>query len=681
MILAELCEPVASVPGIGPRRSEAFLSLGVRTVGDLLCWAPRRYQDRRETLSLAQAAAREEGMVRCRVVAQDHFVARGRRVLKLIVEDGSGRGALLCYGRAALGRAFPVGVDLVAWGQFALRAGEIQASVFELATPMQAADMPPLMPVYPASQALASRTIRAAVRAARRRWESDLEDDLPNLLRSQLSLLHVRDAIAQLHEPESLEHAQRARERLVFGELFVFQLGVTRAALRRRSAARVTRPAATRRLIEPFLTALPFSLTEGQRAAVDAITADLLRPTPMGRLLQGDVGSGKTLVAAIAALHAIERGGQVAFMVPTELLARQHAGRLADQLRPLGIRTALLVGGLAPGVRTALLQAVADGEVDLVIGTHALFSDGVKWSHLSLAIIDEQHRFGVTQRQRLAQRGTHPDILLMSATPIPRSLALTAFGDTDVSSITDRPVGRLPVRTHLTRHEHAERAYDFVHRRLEHGERAYFVYPAIEEGGARELRSAEAMTDRLRDRLAPFRVGLAHSRLSDEERAETMTAFARGDLQVLVATSVIEVGVDVADATCIVIEHAELFGLAALHQLRGRVGRGSRQSWCFLMYREPLTDDARERLKVLYESNDGFHIAEEDLRIRGPGDLEGHRQAGYLDFAFADIRRDMATMIRARELVASTLRDDAALATAANEGLVRALAARDRGCR
>jgi ATP-dependent DNA helicase RecG len=382
------------------------------------------------------------------------------------------------------------------------------------------------------------------------------------------------------------------------------------------------------------------------------------QPWPMNRLLHGDVGSGKTLVALLAALRAIERGEQAVLMVPTELLARQHAWTAAAILSQTDVNVALAIGAAAAPARRALREAVAAGEIDLVVGTHALFSADVIYANLGLVIIDEQHRFGVSQRRAIMERGTSPDLLLMSATPIPRSLALTAFGDSDVSAITHLPPGRKPIRTRLARMGNEERVYRFVHKELEAGRQAYFVYPAIDEGGTRGLRSAAEMAEILAERFAPYTVGVAHSRLDQEERAATMEQFKNGLIHVLVATSVVEVGVDVPNATCIVIEHAELFGLAALHQLRGRVGRGEFQSHCILVYQEPLTDDAKERLRVLYQSNDGFHIAEEDLRIRGPGDLLGTRQAGFLRFRFADIRRDMELMLNARRHIAAILRDD-----------------------
>jgi ATP-dependent DNA helicase RecG len=660
VLLHELRDSPGTLPGIGPRRVHHLQRLGVHTVGDLLTLQPRRYEDRSRVSTLVEAARTGEALVHAVVAGHEYFHHRRRQTLKILIRDETSEASLVCFGRNFLARTFPPGSPIAVYGQFALKYGEIQSGSFDahLLTGMTDDQTPPIVPVYPLTEGLSQTQIRQAVTAALDRFGNAIEDELPQDVLSRHHLIPLGDAIRTLHFPESMEQPEDALARLVWGELFTFQLRLAQDALERRRRRRSVRPEPTRDLVSSLIASLPFSLTEDQRRVLEEITGDMERPWPMSRLLQGDVGSGKTLVALAAALHAIERGRQVAVMVPTELLARQHARTISRLLTHLDVHPALALGSMPKGARRSLAAALQDGEIDLLVGTHALFSQDLVYANLGLVIIDEQHRFGVAQREELQRRGRAPDVLMMSATPIPRSLALTAFGDSDVSTITSLPPGRKPVRTHLARMGNDERVYDFVRGELDAGHQAYMVYPAIDEGGSRGFRSAEERFVELRSRFAPYRVGLAHSRMDGAERADTMEAFERGDIEVLVATSVVEVGVDVPNATCMVVEHAEVFGLAALHQLRGRVGRGEAQSYCLLVYADPLTEDGRERLRVMYESSDGFHIAEEDLRIRGPGELQGSRQSGFLAFRFADIRRHMKEMVAAREDIAVLLRDD-----------------------
>ncbi len=650
---------LSDLPGLGPKRLKLLERLGVENLADLLLLEPRRYEDRTRVLTAAQAAAAGEGLIEATVVAHDFFPARNEQVLKIVLSDGSAPVALVCFGRPFLARTFPVGSELRVYGTFQYRHGEIQSSSFEAeraTTPHRAI----LLPVYPLTEGLTQTVVRRAIAAA-------LEDPqlpeklaaflgtLPPGLEREKDLLPLVDSVLALHQPTTRQQLERGRYRLIFQEFFTFQLDLTRRSLARRRGVRRERPAPQRSFAGEIRGALPFDLTPDQQQVLQEIVADLDQPWPMARLLQGDVGSGKTLVALLAAAHAAERRQQVALLVPTELLAHQHYRNLSALARPAGMAVAILTGRLRSAERRQTVEAIARGEVDLVVGTHALFSQDVPWRQLGMVIVDEQHRFGVTQRQQLLNHGAAPDLLMMSATPIPRSLALTAFGDSEISTIHTVPPGRQPVKTHLARIGNDERVYAFVRQQLDCGHQAYLVYPAIDAGGARDLRSAEAMLPELQQRLAPHTVGLAHSRRDEEERTSTMRRFEAGEIAALVATSVVEVGVDVPNATVMVVEHAELFGLAALHQLRGRVGRGSAQSWCILVYQEPLTVEGTERLKVLYNSTDGFIIAEEDLRIRGPGDLAGQQQSGYLQFRLADIRRDMEIMLHARDAVRAVL--------------------------
>jgi len=659
VLLEELTTDVRHLRSVGSSRAKQLARLGVETVADLLTLIPNRYEDRSTIRTVVSAANHGEGLVRGRVISHDYFPRGRTRVLKITIIDESGPAALVCFGRNFLARTFPVGSDLLVYGTFALRYGEIQSSSFEAERLSGEPSPTGIVPVYPLTEGITQRILRDLVDQAIAGYLHTLEDPLPASTRRDEELPDVVPAIAAIHRPapDGID-VDAALHRLRYEELFFFQLNLARRALMRRRGVRRPRPERTRPLTEAILAALSFELTDDQRHVLDEIRRDMENPWPMNRLLHGDVGSGKTLVALLAAVHAIERGEQAALMVPTELLARQHAWNAAALLAPAGVHVALAIGATGAAGKDALAEAVSAGDVDLVIGTHALFSDRMKYPNLGVVIIDEQHRFGVAQREAIVSRGTAPDVLLMSATPIPRSLALTAFGDSEIGTITTMPPGRKPIETHLARMGNEERVYEFVRRELEKGRQAYFVYPAIDEGGARGLRSAREMAEELGRRFPSFTVALAHSRLDTDERAETMERFKNGEVDVLVATSVVEVGVDVPNATCIVIEHAELFGLAALHQLRGRVGRGTHQSYCILVYQEPLTEDAKERLRVLYTSTDGFHIAEEDLRIRGPGDLTGTKQAGFLRFRFADIRRDMALMIASRRRVARIIESD-----------------------
>lgn len=661
-MLEALDKPLKQLPGIGPARARLFERLGVGSIADLLLLCPRRYEDRSRVVSLVEAAQAGEGLVEVEVTAHTTF-PRGRTpVLKILVRDQSADAALVCFGRPWLARTFPVGRRVRVYGQFQLRYGELQSSTFELEGPAAPDPRIPdggLLPVYPLTEGLTQRHMRDAVRAALALAERHPPAGTlpPGTRIDGKPALDPGASLAALHRPRDAEEARQAVRTLALAELYEFQLAVTREAIARRRATRRPRPSLTRRV--DIRDRLPFRLTDAQERVLAEILADMEHPYPMARLLQGDVGCGKTVVAMMAACRAIERGEQAVLMVPTELLARQHAANAVHLLSSAGVRVALVAGQVKSAVRAAQRAAVRDGEIDLIVGTHALFSEGLEYANLGLVIIDEQHRFGVAQREAIASRGVAPDILMMSATPIPRSLALTAFGDSEVSTIDDLPPGRRPVETHLVRMGNEERVYRFVRDRLAEGRQAYFVYPAIEETTTRGLRSAEEMAARLERELAPYPVAVLHSRIGEEERSTRMDAFAVGEIKVLVATSVVEVGVDVANATCMVIEHAELFGLSALHQLRGRVGRGTERSYCFLVYQEPISDDARERLRVLYGTQDGFAIAEEDLRIRGPGELLGVRQAGRLAFRIADLARDTDLLLTARDIVRATLAGEA----------------------
>lgn len=635
-----------------------FSRLGITSVGDLLQFYPRDYEDRSRIVSLVEAAQVHAAAVLVTVVRHDYFPFAGGRTLKIIVADDSSDGALVCFGRNFLSRSFEPGKRFFIWGQFRFRKGEIQASSFDAEPEEKASSFGSIQPVYQLTEGLGQTTIRRAVATALQQYGKSISDELPEMLRREKTLLEKRRALRAIHLPSSMKELEKARKRLVFEELFLFQLELTRLALLRRRQARRERTHRLHSFLEPFLEGLPFTLTVDQAAVREEIAADMERPEQMIRLLQGDVGSGKTLVALLAALDALERGYQVAFMAPTELLARQHALTVSRLLDGFPVRIALALGTMSTAQRKLLYRSVEEGETHLIVGTHALFSADVTYRNLGLVVVDEQHRFGVEQRAKLSEKGLNPDILLMSATPIPRSLALTAFGDTDISTIRTMPPGRVPIETHLTKHGSEENVFQAVDREIEAGHQAYFVYPRISAEGVQQLKNVEEMYGFLHRRFAGRRLALVHGRIDEETREERMNAFRDGTVDILVATTVVEVGVDVPNATCMVIEHAEIFGLAALHQLRGRVGRGSEQSYCFLIYDPDLTETARDRLRIMYEERDGFVIAEEDLRLRGPGDLSGLKQSGFLRFRLADIQRDMKVMQESRQDARTLLEED-----------------------
>ena len=656
MYLRELNQSVTVLRGAGPQVESRLARLGIYSVADLLLHYPRDYDDRSVFVSLADSVKAGRAHAVVEVLSHEWFGYGRMRTLKILVRDegqGSAIAALLCFNRPFLEQVLPVGARAVVTGKFQFRRGELQSSSFEAEVLAGGAASPQgLIPLYAATEGLQQGSLRKLMRQAMRDFGSHVEDEVPAAIISRRGMAHKRGALAELHEPTSAAALAQARESLIYEELFYFQVAVARRAFSRKRDT-ITRHPSKGLLRGRLLERLPFSLTPDQEKAAAEIVADMARPHPMGRLLQGDVGSGKTLVAFLACLEAIESGGQAAMMAPTELLARQHAQTAARLLEPLGVRLAFLSGNVEDAARPPLLAALKAGEVDLVLGTHALFSDEVEYRDLRLAVVDEQHRFGVLQRLALGRKGHLPDLLMMTATPIPRTLALTVFGDLSVSTIRTMPPGRKPIETHLARAGNEAKVYDYVRRLLEAGRQAYFVYPLISGGTAAsaraELKNAEEMYERLAREVYPgHKVGLIHSRLKEDEKRETMEAFSEGRIGILVATSVVEVGVDVPNAAAMVVEHAERFGLAALHQLRGRVGRGQEQSYCFLVYAEPLTEDGKSRLKAMLGTTDGFELAEEDLRIRGPGELAGTAQSGALRLAIADPARDVAILEEAR---------------------------------
>jgi len=666
MFVGEINVPAASVRSVGPATAKLLGNLGIGTVGDLLTYWPRDWEDRTVRLPLSHFDRHAKLSVLATVIAHDWFGFGRMKTLKIIIKDEEGTAAeLVCFNRPFLEKQFPPGTAVSVYGGFRYAFGSLQSSAFDI----EIADESParVLPVYPLTEGLGQQQIRKIIGYALDGYAKGLDSELPESVRAVRGLPSKQEILFLMHRPGTMADALRAREALIFEELFLFEFAIGRRSLERRGklpdAEGLSNGTRTgREQPEPALTPLqgrllsrlPFSLTPDQRTVLAEINRDLADAAAMARLLQGDVGSGKTLVSFLASLAVIEAGGQVALLAPTELLARQHAENAARLLEPTGIRLAFLTGNLKAAGRTRLLAELERGNIDLVIGTHALFSANVAYKNLRLAIIDEQHRFGVRQRSAIQEKGMAqgerpPHLLMMSATPIPRTLALSVFGDLDISVIRTMPPGRKPIITHLARQGNEKKVYDFIKRELESGRQAYFVYPLIDPSDAAELKSATEMYDRLREAVFPgIPCALIHSRVREEEQRGIMEGFRKGEIRILVATSVVEVGVDVANATCMTIEHAERFGLSALHQMRGRVGRGEAQSYCFLVY-DKLTEEGKARLKVMHETTDGFLIAEEDLKIRGPGEITGIRQSGYIAFSLADPIRDRGILMEARK--------------------------------
>ena len=661
---------ITEAPGIGKKSSEDLHTLGVSTLQDMISLRPRAYDDRREERR-ARDASIDDPSISCRITILGHseFSSKGGRTLKVTsIDDDGTRIELLCFNRYFLKTQLKISSQWYIYGKVMKNRGVYQISSFEIKRTKEEAGIGRILPVYPLSGSLTEKIMRNAVSYSLRAL-SPIPDELPQSMYDRENLLHHEKAYNLIHFPGTMEEARNALSTLAFTELFLMELSVLRE--KQDGGRRKSSPTENEKKL---MDSLPFSLTEDQLKAAEEIREDMDSPFQMNRLLQGDVGSGKTLVAWLTALHAIGKGRQVAFMAPTELLARQHADGAAELLSPLGVRIAFITGSVKGERRRLLLNSLKEGSTDLVIGTHALFSEDVTFRNLGFVIIDEQHRFGVQQREALTRKGNKADILSMTATPIPRSLALTLFADYSVSVLRAMPKGRIPIKTYLVSESKRDEMYKSVGVEFQRGHQAYFVYPRIDDEGEGDLRDVTTMYEFLRGKYPDVPSKLIHSRLPDDEKMKILHDFREKKLGYLVATSVIEVGIDVPDATCIVIEHAERFGLAALHQLRGRVGRSSLPSYCFLVYGPGLTEEAKARLRVMKETNDGFRIAEKDLEIRGPGEMTGDKQSGFLHLKFANLTSDIALVERAREEAERIIREDRGLLKAENAVLREAMA-------
>jgi len=640
-----LAAPLETLSGVGPSVRRKLERIGLVEVGDLLWERPRRYEEPVPAKRVSDLFGDEEAALEV-VVRSVSSRRRGRlKILTARVSDETGEIKATWFNQPWLEARLTAGTRVRVRGR-ANRFG-FAVSSFDLEGEAETADF---APVYPASEDVSQKKLRD-LRSQALASVRDAGEPLPSRLRAAEGLPLRADALAVLHRPSSLEEAETGRARLAFDELLVLQLALARVATEREvaSAEALGSPG---ELLGRYRASLPFELTPDQERAIAELDEDLRRTVPMQRLLQGDVGSGKTVVALYALLRAVEAGRQAALMAPTETLAEQHFLTVDELCAPLGVRVSLLTSSVRAREHAALRQLLASGDAQLVVGTHALIQKEVEFADLAVAVVDEQHRFGVGQRRALVE-GRSPHVLHLTATPIPRTLALTVYGDLDVSELALPPANRKPVVTAWVTEDRSSEAYRRLRRHLDEGRQAYVVCPLVEESETRVARAAEAEAERLRGaELRGYRVGCVHGRLKTAERRELMASFKAGELDVLVATTVIEVGVDVANATIMIVQEADRFGLAQLHQLRGRVGRGAEQSYCLLVSRprEELTEGAVERLEALVATTDGFELAERDLEIRGEGQLLGGRQSGLSDLRFVRLRRDRGLLERAREV-------------------------------
>jgi ATP-dependent DNA helicase RecG len=695
-----LATPVQYVKGVGPALAAILGRMGILTVGDLLAVTPLRYIDRRRILAISGLTPGHDRTISGTVAAAgiSFLGQRRKRIYELIVEDGTGRVSLkfFHFKQAYMRERFPLGAKLMASGD----ASEFKRTVqfihpeIELLgdEEVQPESGGRIIPVYPLTEGLYQRTMRRIMRNAWDAFNQHLHPIFPPDFMEEHRLSDPWSCLQEMHfpspdlDPELLTIGRSAAHRtLIFDEFFFLELGL---ALRRRQhvakpgIAFSTDPAGHAR----FVASLPFTLTGAQERVIAEISADMERPRPMNRLLQGDVGSGKTVVALAAALKAIAAGFQAAIMAPTEILAEQHYGTIARLAAPLGVSHALLTSSVKGKERAAIVAGIGDGSIALAVGTHALIQEGIAFKRLGFVVVDEQHRFGVMQRAELRRKGdaaatgVWPDVLVMTATPIPRTLAMTLYGDLDVSVIDELPHGRLPIITRLYDERQREKLYAGIRHELARGRQAYVVYPLIEESEKLDLKNATDMCRELKGVFEPaFRVELLHGRMGGDAKEAVMRAFKAGQIHVLAATSVVEVGVDVPNASVMVVEHAERFGLAQLHQLRGRVGRSDHQSYCILMAEWRRSEEARQRLKVMTETTDGFKIAEEDLALRGPGEFMGTRQSGVPPFRIANLARDVGILSKARDAAFRLIEEDPALARPEHRRIREVLIARWEG--
>ena len=641
--MARLSDPITILKGVGPTKAKQFAALNIFTLEDLICHFPRAYEDRTRIVEIAQMEVDRPACFRAVVMnnPRTHHVRKGLDITKVQVADHSGRLNLVFFNQKFTTDQLQYGKEYIFYGTLTgdYMGYNVTSPSFETpeSTPITTRRV---LPIYPLTAGLSNASVLKAVQQALMICDPPAEILPPEVLH-KYDILPADEAYFAIHAPKSMAVAEKARKRLIFEEFFVFSAGLS--LMRAARAQKYTDPYRNLSL-DRFYDVLPFTLTGAQDRAIGEIAADFAKGTPMNRLIQGDVGSGKTMVAAAAAYLTIQNGRQAALMAPTEILAEQHYVSLSKLMAPLGISVCLLTGSMTVKQKREVRQAIEENQVQLVVGTHALLSESTVFSNLGLVIADEQHRFGVGQRSALSAKGQDPHVMVMSATPIPRTLALLLYGDLEVSILDELPPGREPVDTFLVTESYRARINAFIRKQVAEGHQCYVVCPAVEEGEELNLKAAETWAETLQQRVFPdLRIAMLHGQMKGAQKEQVMSDFAAGNADVLVATTVIEVGVDVPNATLMVIEDADRFGLSQLHQLRGRVGRGGAKSFCILLSQNK-NPDTNARLKTLCKTTDGFKIAEEDLALRGPGDFFGSRQSGLPVFRVASLNCDLATL-------------------------------------
>lgn len=664
--------------GIGPKRGKALNKQGIATVEDLLYYFPRRYEDRTKFCAISKLQEGQIQTVKAEILAsvsRTSFRRRGFNITEVAVGDKTGKIFCVWFNQPYLKDYFKVGSSLILYGKVERYANRLQMNSpeFEIVSGEEdeSLNIGRIVPVYTLPEKMTQRTFRKMIKHVADEYLPSLTDFLSYDIRSRNNLLNLAKSIINMHFPQDEGLQKEAYRRLAFEEFFVFQLPLALRKLSKEEKAGISHQVKGD-LVDRFINDLAFKLTKSQEKVIEEIKQDMANPQVMQRLLQGDVGSGKTVVATIACVMAMQGKYQVAIMAPTEILARQHYEKISSQFSVLSsrqkqIKIALLTSSASD--KEKIYQDIKEGKVDLVIGTHALLEGSVEFKNLGLVVIDEQHKFGVGQRALLPKKGINPDVLIMTATPIPRTLAITLYGDLDISIINELPPGRLPVKTFHFAQDKKIEAYKIAKNELQQGRQAYIIYPVIEESYALDIAGAKRMFDELRSgEFKEFKLGLIHGKLKQEEQELVMAKFKNKELDMLISTTVLEVGIDIANATCMIVEHAERFGLSQLHQLRGRVGRDNWESFCILIS-DALTQESKARLEAMVKYNDGFRIAEEDLKIRGPGEFFGSRQHGLAELRIANPLTQLQLLKRAREEAIKLISVDPRLELKQNLGL------------
>ncbi len=663
-----LNQPVQYLKGVGPKRSETLRRLGINTIYDMLHYFPRDYKDRTRIQKISEAKLGGEITIQGKVLGVNSRVSRNRmHILEVFVGDETGTVAATWFNQPFLTKKFRIGDMLFLHGKVgAYKYLQLLSPEYEIISEDEVnVKGGEIIPVYPLTENISHVHFKKIMRDAVNSFSDYIEEILPEKVIRRNQLIPLKSALKDIHFPRSFDCLKNAKYRLVYNELFILEIAM---ALRRR-CIKEERGVSFRvgtNVDSHIRKLIPFNLTGTQERVINEIKEDMRSDKPMNRLLQGDVGSGKTVVAIYAVLVAIANGYQAALMAPTEILAEQHYQTIQKYLADSHVRVCLLTGKTNTKQRKSELQQIEDGNINLVVGTHALIEEAVNFKQLGLVVVDEQHKFGVVQRLKLKEKGTCPDMLIMTATPIPRTLSLTVFGDLDISVIDEMPPGRTPIKTMLVPKDVEKEAYKFIQSEIQKGRQAFIVYPLVEESKVFDLKSATAEAKRLQNEVFPaLKIGLLHGQMKPAEKEKAMSDFKERQYDVLVSTIIIEVGIDVTNATIMVIEHAERFGLSQLHQLRGRIGRGSEQSHC-LLFGDPKTPEARERLRIMAKTNDGFKIAEMDFRLRGPGEFFGTRQHGLPELKISDLLRDFSILKQVRKDAFEIVAEDPHLASQAH---------------